>query len=252
MGIDVKPVKPSAGGYLRRADLFTSVLLVFPLFLVYQVGVLAVPEVYNGADLITSQLLRLLHGQLGIYIAINAGLLAAFLILIAILRRKNEFHARMFIPVLVESAVYAVTMGSLILFVMNILHIDPKLAVGAPAAAGHSPADVGLLGRIVLSFGAGVHEELLFRLIILSGLIAVGTGLFKMRRFAAVAMAFCISAFLFSAAHHVIGGEPWHVGVFVYRFLCGLVFATIFQTRGFAVAVYTHALYDIFVLTLQS
>jgi hypothetical protein len=33
--------------------------------------------------------------------------------------------------------------------------------------------------------------------------------------------------------------------------LCGLVFATIFQTRGFAVAVYTHALYDIYVLIVR-
>jgi hypothetical protein len=49
----------------------------------------------------------------------------------------------------------------------------------------------------------------------------------------------------------VIGGEPWKLGVFVYRFLCGLFFATLFQTRGFAVAVYTHALYDIYVLLVH-
>jgi hypothetical protein len=60
-----------------------------------------------------------------------------------------------------------------------------------------------------------------------------------------------VSAVLFSAAHHIVGGEPWRVGVFVYRILCGLIFAALFQWRGFAVAVYTHALYDVFVLTLH-
>ena len=59
------------------------------------------------------------------------------------------------------------------------------------------------------------------------------------------------AAALFSAAHHVVGAEPWHIGAFVYRFLCGLIFATLFQVRGFAVAVYTHALYDVFVLTMH-
>jgi membrane protease YdiL (CAAX protease family) len=236
---------------LRRTNLLTSLILVFPLFLVYQVGVLAIPQVYNGADLLTSELLHLLHGRVGVYVLINAALGLVFLGLLFFLRRKNEFQPHMFLQVLLESAVYAVTMGTLIVFVMmNVLHIDPRLSISLPAASTGTEG-VGLLGRIVLSFGAGVHEELVFRLIMVTGLIALGTGLFKFRRWIAVGLAFVISAALFSLAHHVIGGEPFHTGVFVYRFLCGLVFATIFQTRGFATAVYTHALYDIFVLTLH-
>ena len=46
-----------------------------------------------------------------------------------------------------------------------------------------------------------------------------------------------------------LGGRV--VGVFVYRLLCGLFFALLFQLRGFAVAVYTHALYDIYVLMVR-
>jgi hypothetical protein len=235
----------------RRTNLLTSLMLVFPLFLVYQVGVLAIPEVYNGADLITSQLIRLLHGQLGYYVLINALFGVGFLIALAVLRRKNEFHPRMFVPVLIESSLYAVTMGALIVFVMTrLLHIDPGLHIALPAAAA-GPQNVGFFGRIILSFGAGVHEELVFRLLMIPGFIALAEKLFLFRRWMAIAFAFIASAVLFSAAHHVVGGEPWKVGVFVYRVLCGLVFASLFQWRGFAVAVYTHALYDIFVLTLH-
>src|SRR5947208_1878727 len=114
----------AAKGYFRRVNLLTSMLLVFPLFLVYQVGVLALPQ-------------------------------------------------------------------------------------------------VGLFGKIVLSFGAGVHEELVFRLILVSAFTALGTRVLGLRRVAAVALSFFISSILFSAAHHVLGGEPWRVGVFVYRLLCG-------------------------------
>ena len=234
-----------------RTNLLTSLMLVFPLFLVYQVGVLAIPEVYNGADLITSQLIRLLHGRLGLYILCNLVLGVIFLIAIAVLRRRNEFHPRMFLPVLAESSLYAVTMGALIVFVMTrVLHIDPGLHIGPPAAAT-GPHDVGFFGRIILSFGAGVHEELVFRLLMIPGLIAFAEKLLAFRRWLAIVFAFAVSAVLFSAAHHIVGGEPWHVGVFVYRVLCGLVFASLFQWRGFATGVYTHALYDVFVLTLH-
>jgi hypothetical protein len=235
----------------QQTNLLTSLMLVFPLFLVYQVGVLLIPEVYNGADLITSQLLHLLHGRLGAYIVLNLALGVAFVIAMAVLRKRNEFHARQFIPVILESAVYAVTMGALIVFVMlNVLHVDPRLQIHPPAATG--PHDVGLLGRVILSFGAGVHEEFVFRLLMIPGLTWLGIKALGMRRGLAIAMAFFVSAALFSLAHHVVGGEPFHIGVFVYRMLCGLIFACIFQFRGFATAVYTHSLYDIFVLTLHA
>src|SRR6476620_785855 len=90
------PVKVKARS---RTNLLTSLMLVFPLFLVYQLGVLLIPQVYNGADLITSQMLHLLHGQMGAYVILNLGLGLAFVIALAILRKRNEFHARQFIPV---------------------------------------------------------------------------------------------------------------------------------------------------------
>src|SRR3954465_6336198 len=147
---------------LRRSDPLTSLLLVFPLFVVYQIGVLSMPATYNGADLITSQMLRLLHGNAGTYLLVNVGLAIGFLILVLVLRRKNTFDPRLFIPVLFESAIYALTMGSLICFVMiDLLHIDPKLAIACSA----TPAQASPGAKLVLSLGAGVHEELLFRLI---------------------------------------------------------------------------------------
>jgi hypothetical protein len=237
---------------LQRTNLLTSLMLVFPLFLVYQIGVLAIPEVYNGADLITSELLHLLHGQLGAYIVLNLALGVGFVIALVVLRRRNEFHARQFIPVLVESGLYAVTMGAIIVFVMtSVIGIDPRLSIARPLLGQVGPHDVGALGRVVLSFGAGVHEELVFRLLMIPAIIYLSERLFGVRRWAAVTIAFLISSALFSLAHHVIGGEPFRVGVFTYRFFCGLVFATIFQLRGFATSVYTHALYDIFVLLFR-
>lgn len=235
-------------GVMRRSDPLTSLLLVFPLFAIYQIGVLSMPSTYNGADLLTSQMLHLLHGNAGTYLLVNVVLSLAFLVLVLVLRRKNTFDPRLFVPVLLESSIYALTMGSLICFVMiDFLHIDPKLFIGC--ATG--PEQASLAAKLVLSLGAGVHEELVFRLIMVGGGVWLLTRGLGMRRWLAIAIAFVVSSVLFSAAHHVIGGEPFRVGAFTYRVLCGLVFATIFQTRGFAVAVYTHALYDIYVLIVR-
>ena len=104
--------------------------------------------------------------------------------------------------------------------------------------------------RREFGFREGLVQERDFRLILLSSTVALLHKVVGLGRWLAVALAFLATAVLFSAAHHVIGGEPWRVGVFTYRVLCGLIFAVIFQTRGFAVAVYTHAMYDVFVLVV--
>jgi len=100
--------------------------------------------------------------------------------------------------------------------------------------------------------GAGVHEEIVFRLLLLNGLALLGDKVLGLRHWVAVMLAFVLSSLLFSAAHHVGPlGEELRVGVFVFRALAGLVFASLFQFRGFAIAVYTHSLYDVYVLMLR-
>jgi membrane protease YdiL (CAAX protease family) len=105
---------------------------------------------------------------------------------------------------------------------------------------------------VVLSLGAGVHEELVFRLGLMGGgtaaLLLAGLG-----RGPSVAIALVVSAVLFSAAHHAGPlGEPFDRGVFVYRALAGVVFGLVFYFRSLAHAVYTHFLYDVWVLILRS
>jgi membrane protease YdiL (CAAX protease family) len=121
--------------------------------------------------------------------------------------------------------------------------IHPLLATG--------PAEAPTLAKVVLAVGAGVHEEVMFRLVMVGGGVWLLTRGLGLARWAAIVLAFIVSSVLFSAAHHIIGGEPWRLGAFTYRLLCGLFFATLFQTRGLAVAVYTHALYDIYVLIVR-
>jgi hypothetical protein len=233
-----------AAGSTSR-NLLSNLVLVFPLFLVYQIGVLLTYPLVNGADLLTRFLLQNLGLTRSAYLGYSAAAAAVFVIAVLVLRRRQSLHLGMFVPVLLESAIFAMTMGSAIVFVMTrAFGINPRLATGL--------AGQGLLTRIVMSIGAGVWEELTFRLGILGAVMLVCERLLGMRRGLALACAFGLSSLLFSAAHHIPPyGDPLELGVFTFRVLAGLVFASLFWFRGFAVAVYTHALYDLYVLIVR-
>lgn len=231
-------------------NLLTSLVLVFPLFLIYQIGVLFTLPVLNGADFLTVFLFKHLGLGAGAYLAYTGAVAVTFAIAVGILRRKQHFDPRLILPVLVESAIYALTMGSLIVFVMTRgLGISPRLAGGAAEGMISSQ---GFGTRFVMSLGAGVYEETVFRLGIMTGLVVLLEKVAGLRRFIAVTLALLVSAVLFSAMHHIPPyGDPLHLGVFLFRVLAGIFFGLIFWYRGFAVAVYTHALYDIYVLLVR-
>ena len=150
-------------------NLLTSLVLVFPLFLIYQVGVLYTLPMLNGADFLTILLMRNAGFSVAQYLIFTACVAAGFFLTVAVLRRTQRFDGRLLLPVLLESAIYALTMGSLIILVMTkVFGISPRLA----AAAAPSIADGGLLTRLIMSIGAGVWEETLFRLGLLTACAA--------------------------------------------------------------------------------
>jgi membrane protease YdiL (CAAX protease family) len=227
-------------------NLLTSLVLVFPLFLIYQVGVLFTLPMLNGADFLTVFLFRNLGLTQASYLAYTALIAVLFAIAVAVLRRRQRFDPRLIVPVLLESAVYALTMGSLIIFVMTrVFGISPRLA-------GGMIQQQGLIARLVMSLGAGVYEETVFRLGILGGLVALGERLMGLQRWLALAIGLLVSSLLFSAMHHIPPyGDPLQLGIFTFRVLAGICFGLLFWFRGFAVAVYTHALYDLYVLLVR-
>ncbi|MGF1578136.1 MAG: lysostaphin resistance A-like protein [Gemmataceae bacterium] len=116
---------------------------------------------------------------------------------------------------------------------------------GLPLAAGTKcdPA----IAQIVSFVGAGVYEEVVFRLLLLTMILKVFQ-LGDVGQQPSQMLAIVVSALLFSAAHHVgAAGEEFQGYVFLFRFLAGIYFAVIFQRRGFGVAVGAHTGYDLLV-----
>lgn len=103
------------------------------------------------------------------------------------------------------------------------------------------------LSQVITYVGAGIYEELLFRLLLYSGLLILLRWL-RVWLFVAVIVAALASSALFSAAHHIGPyGESFDNYVFIFRLLAGLYFALLYQLRGFGIAVGAHACYDVVV-----
>ena len=245
------PVSSTSSGagalraYLDHSkDLFTSMILVLPLFILYQVGVMATGGVRNGVDFVTDAMWWASGKQLTVYMLINLGMLLAFGVTIFLLRHRGTFHPKTWPVVMVESTVYALCFGGAVIKLMSVFGMSALLASGEKG--------YGVFDAFVLSLGAGLYEEIVFRLV---GVGLTYWGLQKLGRspsWVNAAIAVIASSVLFSAIHHIGAlGDPFTVGVFMFRFFAGVLLALIFYLRGFAVAVYTHAIYDIIVMVFK-
>jgi Type II CAAX prenyl endopeptidase Rce1-like len=229
--------RPAAGPF-GHGDLVASLVLVVPLLLAYEVGVLFSSTV-NGVDVITRAVFAACNYDRLTYLVVHVTLAVAYVVWLRSRRRDGAFAVDIVGPLVVEAALYALTLGALLPFVASQLH----LAIADLALGGRGEA-------IVMSLGAGVHEELVFRLGAFAGGLAllVRGGVPQRTAFVAALLG---SALLFSAAHHWgVHGEPYHASVFAHRAVAGVLFGLIFWYRSFAHAVYAHVLYDLYVLLI--
>jgi hypothetical protein len=230
-------VEAKPRGYLEQSrNLTNSLILVAPVLVLYEAGLLLTDfEGLNGVDFITVLLLHYLHlrGLIAFDLIVLAGIAIA-----AHMRRKERSLSPDVIPIVVlESATYALTTGFVISFILRQVPLGPPRSLGPVAAT-------------VASLGAGVNEEVFFRLCLLTAIAWTLEDKAGSRKALARFVAAVLSSLAFSAAHYVPGGDAFELYSFLYRFLAGMIFAGIFLGRGLAVAVYTHAIYDIFVLVL--
>ena len=100
--------------------------------------------------------------------------------------------------------------------------------------------------------GAGIYEELLFRVLLVTGLAAAARTLLGWTPFAAGSAATLLGAAIFSAFHYLGPyGDRWQLYSFLFRMIAGLFFSGLYLLRGFGVTAWTHALYDVSLLLLS-
>ncbi|HET7273741.1 MAG TPA: CPBP family intramembrane glutamic endopeptidase, partial [Longimicrobiaceae bacterium] len=157
-------------------------------------------------------------------------------------RRTVPLRATIFAGMAAESLAYALVFGAVVGTATQwiLQGMSVRLAQGPGIMAS-----LTLQEGIVLSLGAGIYEELVFRVLLVGGIFGVfrSSGLARRRAgiFAAI-----LAALIFSGFHYIGPyGDAWAIPSFMFRFLAGLVFSALFLLRGFGIAAWTHALYDV-------
>jgi hypothetical protein len=230
-----------------------SLVFIAPLLVVYEVGVrlLGSEAARNGADVWMRRVLEWM--QFDQYFLLPVLTVCILLGWHYTTRQSWRFSRGVLWGMAVESLLLA-------LVLRFVLHVQAILWGVLARPAGHDAAqpaltlDIsGTAGRLVGFLGAGVYEELLFRLILLSLAVWMFQRL-GLRGGLGVAVPALATSLAFATAHYV---GPYGEAVawldmsfwfgFFFRFLAGLFFSALFLYRGFGIAAGCHAGYDILV-----
>jgi hypothetical protein len=146
--------------------------------------------------------------------------------------------------------------------------VQKRTLVGMAAESAVLALPLRLLGRLmsptvlfsvrqwvsdaVLSVGAGIYEELVFRLILISLGCLILIDILRLPVTGSLIFAVMVSSGLFAAHHYVpFGRDTFNPVSFAFRAAAGIYLAAIFVMRGFGIAAGCHIIYDLIVVTLN-
>ncbi|MAO66317.1 MAG: CPBP family intramembrane metalloprotease [Balneola sp.] len=228
-------------------NLLYSFLVSLPLFLLYEFLILISQPSGDAIVRISVDVwIKTLFSSLGVNAISFSLLIVAIAGVFIVYRERHRLKTLRFsyFPIMiVEATFYAIIVAfisqTMVSWVVNIAASDPI-------------ESLSILQKLALSLGAGLYEELFFRVILVTVFILIFTKIFG-KKWAGVAAAVVLSALLFSAVHYVGSmGDAFTLNSFLYRFLFGLILNGIYVWRGFGVTAWTHAIYDIMVIAFLS
>lgn len=236
-------LQSSTTSYFKSTNsLLYSYLISLPLLLLYE-GLLWIsqPQSDQIVRISVDVWIKTLFSYLGTDI-LSLTLIFVALLGVYILYRERQklstLRLNYFLAMLIEAAVYAFLLALFISTVINNLLM----------MQGEELESLNTIQQIALSLGAGLYEEIFFRVILVSALLYLFKKLLN-RKSLIFASAIVLAALLFSFAHYVGElGDPFTLGSFLFRFLFGLSLNAIYIWRGFGMAAWTHAIYDVMVV----
>lgn len=246
----LRPASAAPDSYWRasRAHRY-SLVFALPLLVLYETlaALLArAPDggIRNGADVLLRSAFVRLAGPRG-PLLFAATIVGAGMWLIGRDMRAHGMRLRLsvFARMLAEAVVLAMAFGV-------VVGAATAGVLGGIASLVMAPVrEMGPWTRLMVSLGAGLYEELFFRVLLVSALAFAARRALGLRPVPAGVIATVLGALIFSAFHYVGPyGDPLDVRSFVFRFIGGLAFSALYLLRGFGITAWTHALYDVFLL----
>ena len=226
--------------FIQTRSSFYSFLFTIPRFIDYDLGIIFLSRddiiiVRNGADFLMRAILES-FGIFGLY-GLGAIFFIGFVVTyIFFIKGKNSSDIRteyLFVMVF-ESVVWAILLYILLSNFMVLLMI---------------PIGKAILQQVILAVGAGIYEEFLFRVLLISGLSSIIGFVFLWEEKGSNIAALIIAAAIFSGFHFMGEyGDYFTMELFLLRFFAGVVLGILYYARGFGITAYAHSIYDLIVL----
>ncbi len=233
----------SHAGYFTRSELpLTSLLFLLPLIVLYEVGThFHWTDAPHGESqqIVAFILMRRFFSLFGAG-GRHLPALAIVGILLAWHIARND-RWRLHPPTLLLMAAESFLLCLPLIALGSFIYIIPHTAWNS--------FRVPEPGSVILRLGAGVYEELIFRLILFTLLSLLLRDVFRFPKRTAYLLLVVGSAILF-AAYHYLGSETFVFRTFAFRTLAGLYFGVMFLFRGFGITAGSHAAYDLVILLL--
>lgn len=225
-------------------------ILVFllPLIVVYEIGTIAGARSGALESIRAERLLRDFFEAMGV-----AGLhLPAFTIVAVLLSwqiiSRDRWRVRLSTLALMGFESLAWTLPILVLnnVIGGSLQGGGELAATA-LAAGADFAAMAWPQLVTIAVGAGLYEELLFRMALIALVHLIAHDLLRIRDYPSRVIAVIVSATAFALYHEAALQDP---KMFAFFFTAGALFGTVYLWRGFGIVVGAHAAYDLIALLL--
>ena len=217
-----------------------SFIFTLPLFFIYETGILFLSNddiviIRNGADFLLRNILES-FGIFGLYslgVVFFIGFSVSYLIYFRSEDNKNikaEYLFAMMVESIFWSAILYFLLSKFMLVLMN-------------------PIGKTIIQQVILAIGAGIYEEFLFRVILISGLSFVIGFIFLWNDILVKVSALIVSAGIFSAFHFFGDyGDFFSIELFLIRFVAGIILGLLYYFRGFGITATSHSIYDLIVL----
>ena len=226
-----------------------SLTFALPLFVLYELLAAALSGasggVRNGADVILKAPFITAFGPAGPLVFVGLLAVVCAVLVVRDVRKQGGVHSGTYAAMFAESLVLAMLFGIVVGAVTTQL-VGPASRLSlAPLRA------LGIPATVMVSLGAGLYEELLFRVVLVGALLWGSRKLLGWGPVASGLMATVAGALIFSAFHYVGAyGDQLTVSSFTFRAVAGLAFSALYVVRGFGITAWTHAMYDVMLVLI--
>ena len=225
-------------------NILVSLVFIFPFILIYEIICFFYfksenYQIRNSADVIIRDFFNL-FGAFSDEIYSIA--LFAILLLIYFINKSDNKNISINYKYLILMFFEGIIFGFLLLLLLNDFSIFRNYNV--------IYLD-NLLLNLYLCIGAGIWEEILFRLILFSFFYKFSKILFNKNEILSLFLSIVFSSFLFSMFHYIgNNADTFHFNTFIIRMVGGFFLSTLYYCRGFGIAVIAHISYDFILVSL--